>query len=216
MNPFLVTAALVAGFSGTALAAPTMAERGMAQDARNAVHYELIAADAEKARSFVEKMAQDGIGFLGNAEMTQAKKEAEFKKLLQKSFDMATIGRFALGQYWNSAGAAQRTEYQKLFEAMIIRVYSARFSEYNGEQLNVTGARAEGKDTVVSSVIVPRGSGSRVRVDWRVRERNGAFKVVDVIIEGVSMAMTQRSDFSSVIQRGGGDVQVLIDHLKKR
>ena len=66
----------------------------------------------------------------------------------------------------------------------------------------------------MNSSIIPNG-GSKIKVDWRVREKNGQMKVIDVVIEGVSMALTQRSDFSSVIQRGGGKIDVLLEHLRK-
>ena len=69
-------------------------------------------------------------------------------------------------------------------------------------------------DVLVTSYIVP-DAGSKVQVDWRVRNKNGSYQIIDVIIEGVSMTMTQRSDFSSVIQRGGGDFEVLLAHLRK-
>ena len=79
----------------------------------------------------------------------------------------------------------------------------------------VSGFRDDGKkDILVNSYIVPKG-GSKVKVDWRVREKNGKMKIIDVIIEGVSMSLTQRSDFSSVIQRGGGKIEVLLEHLRK-
>ena len=99
---------------------------------------------------------------------------------------------------------------------MIVSVYSRRFSDYNGQSLEVKSARPEGKyDVLVQSFIVP-DNGQKIRLDWRVRPKKGRYKVVDVIVEGVSMALTQRSDFASVIQRGGGDVSVLLDHLKNR
>ncbi|MEC7028100.1 MAG: ABC transporter substrate-binding protein, partial [Pseudomonadota bacterium] len=76
--------------------------------------------------------------------------------------------------------------------------------------------RADGeKDTIVTSFIIP-DQGSEIQIDWRVRYKDGKYKVIDIIVEGVSMSVTQRSDFSSVIQRGGGNVQVLIDHLREK
>lgn len=166
------------------------------------------------ARNFIEGMAQKGIDFLGNEKLTQEQRREEFRKLLQANYDMKTIGRFALGTYWRSATPKQQAEYQKLFEKMIIKVYSDRFSEYKGQQLEVSGARKETEtDIIVMSQVVSQG-GEPIQVDWRVRKREGRYKVIDVIVEGVSMAMTQRSDFSSVIQRGGGDVGVLLTHLR--
>ncbi len=168
----------------------------------------------EGARKFIQSMAGRAIGFLGDANMGMDQKKGAFRKLLQDSFDMKTIGRFALGRYWRTATPEQRKEYQALFEKMVINVYSARFSEYKGQKFEARSFRAEGEnDTLVTSFIVP-SSGPEIQVDWRVRYKNGSYKIVDVMVEGVSMSVTQRSDFSAVIQRGGGNIQVLLDHLK--
>lgn len=169
---------------------------------------------ASGAQRFVDDMGQRAIEFLGDVRLTQTQKEEKFRALLRNSFDMSTIGRFALGRYWRTATSAQQKEYQRLFEDMVVDVYAARFSEYKGQALEVSETRKDGtKDSVVTSFIVPT-SGSKIRVDWRVRYKKGKYKIVDVIIEGVSMSLTQRSDFSSVIQRGGGEMQALLVHLR--
>lgn len=169
---------------------------------------------AEGARTFIQNMAGKAIGFLGDSSMTAEGKKQAFRKLLQDSFDMKTIGRFSLGRYWRVATPEQRKEYQALFESMVINVYSQRFSEYKGQKFEARSFRSESEnDTLVTSFIIP-AEGPEIQVDWRVRHKNGNYKVVDIIVEGVSMSVTQRSDFSSVIQRGGGDVKVLLDHLR--
>ncbi len=174
-------------------------------------HGDEVALGAER---FVDNLAQEGIGFLGNEGMSHDDRKAAFKKLLGNKFDMQTIGRFALGRYWQTATPTQRKEYLSLFQRMTIEVYSQRFSDYQGQSLKVNGSRPEGAaDTLVNSVIV-QDSGPPVKVDWRVRQKDGGYKVVDVIVEGVSMAVTQRSDFASVIQRGGGRLEVLLAHLR--
>ena len=169
----------------------------------------------EAAKTFVDQMAQNGIGFLGNQSLTDEQRTVEFRKLLNANFDMQTIGRFALGRYWKAATPAQQAEYQKLFKTMIVKIYSRRFKEYNGQKLEILSARADGdSDVIVSSAIVPP-NGQQVKVDWRVRSNGGGYKIVDILVEGVSMALTQRSDFASVIQRGGGSVDVLLQHLRE-
>jgi phospholipid transport system substrate-binding protein len=166
------------------------------------------------AENFINSVASRGIGFLSNEGMTMEQRRAEFRSLLRDSFDMPTLGRFALGKYWKVATPAQQQEYLKLFEKMVVEVYSNRFNDYNGQSLEVRGSRAEGnEDTMVSSYIIPP-EGSEIQVDWRVRYKKGRYKVVDIIVAGVSMAMTQRSDFASVIQRGGGSIEVLLEHLR--
>lgn len=166
------------------------------------------------AEEFVRSMGNEAIRFLSDPSLTQDQKKNKFKKLLRNSFDMNTIARFAIGKYWRTASKEQQSEYKKLFEAMVVEVYAQRFDEYQGQSLDVRAYRVNSpKDTIVTSYIVP-GEGPEIKVDWRVRYKKGKYKIVDVIIEGVSMSLTQRSDFSSVIQRGGGDVAVLIAHLK--
>ncbi|MGH1456116.1 MAG: MlaC/ttg2D family ABC transporter substrate-binding protein [Alphaproteobacteria bacterium] len=177
----------------------------------------LIANSIEdEAQGFISNLSEQGIGFLQNKDISQEEREKEFRKLLQNNFDMKTIGRFALGRYWKTSSKEQQNEYLDLFENMIVNVYSRRFSEYNGEALTVKSARPEGKaDVLVQSSIIP-ANGSEVSVDWRVRKKkNGQFKVIDIMVEGVSMSLTQRSDFASVIQRGGGNIDVLLAHLRK-
>lgn len=170
----------------------------------------------EGAKNFIASMGDRGINFLGNESMTQQAKTAEFRRLLNDSFDMNTIARFSLGTYWRTATPAQQQEYLKLFNNMIVKVYSKRFSDYKGQKFEVRSARAaEGKDSVVTSFIVP-SDGPQVQVDWRVRNKGGSYKVVDIIVEGVSMSQTQRADFSSVIQRGGGKIDALLQHLRQQ
>lgn len=171
---------------------------------------------AEGAKNFIIGMGDRGINFLGDQKMSQEAKKAEFSNLLNDSFDMNTIGRFSIGSSWNKATPAQQKEYLSLFNKMIVKVYSKRFSDYKGQKFDVRTARKEGtKDSIVTSYIVPN-DGPEVRVDWRVRNKGGAYKVIDIIVEGVSMSQTQRADFASVIQRGGGKVEALLTYLRQQ
>lgn len=166
------------------------------------------------AEHFIDSMAQKGLGFLADTSMSTEQKKEAFAGLLNKSFDMNTIGRFSLGRYWRVSTAEQRREYLDLFNNMVVQVYADRFSEYSGQAFETAGFRQESeKDTIVTSFVIDKNA--KVQVDWRVRHKNGRYKVVDVMVEGVSMSMTQRSDFSAVIQRGGGNVTVLLDHLRR-
>ncbi|MCI5059670.1 MAG: ABC transporter substrate-binding protein [Alphaproteobacteria bacterium] len=168
-----------------------------------------------EAQAFIDKMGDEAIGFLEDAKLSQAQKEARFRNLLKTKFDLPTIGRFVMGKNWRNATPAQQKEYQKLFENLVVRVYAARFGEYNGQGFDVASSKNVGKkDIFVTSYITP-DTGKKVQVDWRVRQKNGQYKIIDIVIEGVSMSVTQRSEFSSVIQRGGGDVEVLLAHLRK-
>ena len=220
---FLSAAPAFAMPAGNALANTRQEQSSLARFASNG---EIIKATETKgsstekinegAENFIKSMAQQALDFLGDGNLSQEKKKDQFRNLLQKSFDMNTIGRFSLGRYWRVSTPQQRKEYLSLFNDMVIDVYSSRFGDYKGQHFETRSYRADGeKDTIVTSFIVS-DNGPEVQVDWRVRYKDGHYKIVDVIVEGVSMSVTQRSDFSAVIQRGGGDVQVLLDHLKKQ
>lgn len=214
MNSTKIRNILMGAAALAVLAAPAFAAQPDLRQAAPTSFITVAAAADQGAQDFIAKMGDRGINFLGNQTMSMDAKKTEFSQLLTQSFDMATIGRFALGSNWKAASAAQQEEYQRLFKQMIIKVYSKRFSDYKGQKFEVRSSRKDNdKDTTVTSYIVPT-DGPQVRVDWRVRNKGGSYKVVDIVVEGVSMAQTQRADFSSVIQRGGGGIEPLLKHLR--
>ncbi len=166
--------------------------------------------------AFVQSLADEALTLLQRPELGRADREAAFRQLFRKGFDIDRIARFALGRYWRKATAAERRDYRAVFEVFVVKTYSGRLSLYSGETFKVTGAAKKGKkDTLVESVVV-RPTGPGVRVDWRVRGNPGGYRVIDVAIEGVSMLVTQRSEFATVIRNGGGRVDSLIAALRER
>ena len=148
--------------------------------------------------------------------LTRKDREQTLRSILTDNFDVVTIGKFAMGRHWKDATEKQRAEYLKLFEDMIVQAYTNRFEDYAGEVFEVSGSMPVGeKDTLVHSHIKPK-NGPPLNVDWRLRQTSGKYKVIDAVVEGVSMSVTQRSDFAAVIQQGGGNVDALITSLKKR
>lgn len=166
------------------------------------------------AQATIERLGERAMSAIANKSMSKDQKSAEFRKLLSEGFDMETAARFAAGRHWRELSDAQRREYLKLYEDMIIRVYSARFDSYKGQKFRVNGNRIdESGDVVVTSQII--GHGAPIDVAWRVRQKGKQMRVIDVIVEGVSMAMTQRNDFASVIQRGGNNIGALLTYLRQ-
>ena len=204
------------GFSSGAQAfvPPHFAAKQVSQPASYFHKTTLSAVRIQGAEDFVDGLASSAIGFLSDESLNADQKSAKFQKLLKSRFDMDVIGRFAMGRYWRTATSAQQKEYLSLFKVMVVDVYTRRFNEYQGQTLSVVSSRAEGKRDAMVSSVISQEAGPDVHVDWRVRYKDGSYKVIDVIVEGVSMALTQRSDFASVIQRGGGEVGVLLAHLR--
>ena len=170
-------------------------------------------AGNDAAAQFVQKMGDKALSSLTGRDINMAERETRVRDLLRNNFDVPTIGRFALGTHWKAATEAERAEYMKLFESMIVKTYAQRFSEYEGQEFKVGGTTPAGKDFLVASQILQDG-GPAVIVEWRVRDSGSGMKVIDVLVEGISMSVTQRSDFSSVIQQGGGKMSALLSSLR--
>jgi phospholipid transport system substrate-binding protein len=173
------------------------------------------AAAAADPAAIISNLGSRALEVLGK-DATQSQRVARFRELLRQDFDVPGIGRFVLGRYWNQATEEQRAEFVKLFEDYIAMAYATRLAEYTGETFKVTGSRPDGDGAIVSSQILRPGGAPPVKVDWRLTGRNGAYKISDVSVDGISMAVTQRSEFASVIQHNGGQVQGLITMLRQR
>jgi len=154
---------------------------------------------------FINELVNEALRALDNKQLTNEDRSRQFRQLLDQDFDMPRISRFVLGRYWNEASEQDRQRFQKLFEEYVVRAYAKRFSDYSGETVKITGQRPESEtSTLVQSQIIQPSGGPPAKVDWRVRKDDHGYKIVDVDVEGVSMVLTQREEFSSVIQRSGG------------
>ena len=172
--------------------------------------------DLTGAQTFIEDLGDQTIAILTDPDASVAATEASFSQIFTDSFDTVTIGRFVLGRYWNAASAAEQQEYLDLFQQLVVSTYARRFSEYSGQTFEVVGARPERNDDVMVTTRIIQPDGPPVNVDWRVREREGQFRIIDVVVERVNMTITYRNEFTSIIQRGGGQVAALLDALRRQ
>jgi phospholipid transport system substrate-binding protein len=164
----------------------------------------------------INNLGNRALEVLGNKNTTPAQRVARFHELFLEDFDVPGIARFVLGRYWKIATPEQQEEFVKLFEDYIAIVYSNQLAAYMGETLKVTGSRKDAEGAVVASEIIRPSGAPPVKVDWHLTDRNGSYKISDVTVDGVSMAITQRSEFASVIQRSGGQVGGLIAQLRQK
>ena len=179
---------------------------------------ETLAVSPDSANEFVAKLGARAFTLLNDDNISDEERVTNFRTLLNEGFDIPLIARYALGRYWRRASPQQKNEYIILFESFIVNSYAARLGEIGSEALSVTfsvtGAKTtESGDFIVSSTI-DSPKQPPVKIDWRVRPSNAGLKIVDVILEGISMVITQRDEFSSVIQRSGGSLDVLIKRLR--
>ncbi len=174
---------------------------------------------ASDPAGFITTMVNSALDTLKDRQLTPQVRDQRFTALFHGDFDIPRLSRFVLGRYWSAASDGEREQFNKLFERWVVRTYSARFSQYDGGPVTVTvgTARAlDGSDWIVPSQIVRPGDGSPISVDWRLHHDSTAFHVVDVDVEGASMALTQKQEFASVIERNGGTVAALNKALDEK
>jgi phospholipid transport system substrate-binding protein len=174
------------------------------------------ALSPDDAKKFIDGLSGDAIGSLTGATITQAERESRFRGLLEAHFDMPGISKFTLGRYWKLADEAQQAEFQKLFETLLVQSYAKTFAQYGGEKFQVTKSWADGDGTVVVNSHVDRPNGDVIHLDWRVADQADAMRVIDLVVEGVSLRDTHRSDFASAIQSNGGTIAALLDLLRQK
>lgn len=164
--------------------------------------------------AFISTLGSQAIQVLGPSVPPQ-QRLARFRQLFHDDFDVPNIGRFVLGRYWRIASPQEQQEFLRLFQEYIVQAYSARLGEYGGEPFKVTGTRDSDGETVVTSEII-RQDGNPVMVDWYLIDRGGSLKITDVYVGGISMKVTERDEFAAVIQRNGGQVEALLEQLRRK
>ena len=177
-------------------------------------HDEAVKVPAGK---FIQDLGDRAIGAIADKSITVEQRSDKFRQILSDSFDLKTIGRFVIGRTWNTATPEQQKEYMHLFEELVIKSYGDRLTLYTGEGFVVTGARAESeRDFYVNSQITHPDGSQPTAIDWRVRQRDGKLGVIDVVVEGVSLSVTQQQEYAAVIQRSGGQIDGLLDQMRQQ
>lgn len=175
--------------------------------------------EADRAADFIQHLGEQAIAKLANEDETRARREADFRELLHEGFAMEAISRFVLGRYWRVANPEEQQRFQDAFERVLTQRFLPLFRGYGRDDFVVEGAGADPAQpslyAVQTRISQPNNrDAEKVRVTWRVRPSDGDFEIVDVKAEGVSMAITLRSEYNSAIKRAGGNVSSLIAMLE--
>lgn len=178
----------------------------------------VTAGRAAEADGFIRKVGAETLEALDRS-LAADRREDLVRELLEKHLDLAAVSRFCLGRYSRQLTEAQAKEYDPLFVEYLVKVYAGLLAQYDGQTMSVhdgTSRESEPSGTQLVLSQINRKAGPPIRVEWKVVDKGGQPKVTDVIIEGVSMAFTQRQQFESVIQNNGGKVEALFPALRKQ
>lgn len=173
--------------------------------------------DPAKAENFIKKITTEGIEQIINSNVSMAEKDARFAKLFNEYLDLNFIGRFVLGRYWKSATPKQRAEFIDVYRDLNIKTWSKRFDEFKGKRFVFNGTSpSNSQGQIFVNTTVPMEQGAPAKVVWRVKETGGKLKVIDIIIENVSLAITARNEYTAYIKKSAGGVDDLIRNLRQK
>lgn len=173
-----------------------------------------MAGAVPSPEQFVQRFAALILDVISDRSQPSAERMQQVEVMASDRFDLDRIARIALGRYWKSAPDAERQEFSALFKAYVLTSYGRRFDEFADRRLRVVGSAPAGDDTMVESYV--EGGSTPVRLDWRLTPSADGWRILDLMVEGVSLVLTYRNEFAALIERSGGQLQGLIAELRSR
>lgn len=173
--------------------------------------------NAAKAEEFVKNTTQEGLVEIINSKASLAERNARFEKLFNSALDLKFIGRFVLGRYWKTASNEQRDRFIDVYRKLNVQTWSKRFDEFKGKEFIFKGTTpSSSSNQIFVNSIVPMDQGQPANVVWRVKQEGDKFKIVDIIIENVSLAITARNEYSAFIKKSPKGIDGLIADLENK
>ena len=165
---------------------------------------------------FVQSTVNRAAKTLG-ANLTKEERIEKLKQIASDTVDINGIGYYTLGAYRKNISNEQIEQYNFLFEQYFLKSFSSRLAEYSNPEIEVVSKKKINENyTMVSSILVSTEKRPEVKIDWRVHTKNpNNPKIRDLIIEGLSLARTQKEEFSSIIQSNDGDINALFTTLRE-
>ncbi len=168
----------------------------------------------DPAIGFIDRLADKILTEVVAKDKTKEEKEEFFRTSFTEALDLKGIGQFVLGTAWKKSSEEERTAFLNAFTDLTVKTWADRFNMYTGQQIVFQGTRnAERGQIYVDSVIQDK---QPVEVIWRLRPSKDTYKIVDIVVEGVSMATTYRNDYRAFLQQNGNSIPALTKELARK
>jgi len=169
--------------------------------------------ETKAARALVQHIADEASTILKRNDKDA--RQREFRKLFEDNFNAAAIGRFVLGRHREGLTPAQFDRFMSVFQELVAKTTTTRLADYAGEKLKILDVKSFGAHWMVTSQVTPQGR-APVRFDWVVARAKGGPRVVDIRVENLSMAITERDEFAAVLQGSNGQIDNLITFMQEK
>ena len=175
-------------------------------------------AYSSNPRDFINELVNDAISNLSNKNLNNSEKEDFIKQIALENVDISALGLYTLGELRKSSKETDISKYQTAFEKYFLKSLTSRLTEYSESKFEVISEEKKSATyTIVSSKVLPINSKSpEIKIDWRVYTKNQDKPLIrDLIVEGLSLARTQKEEFASILSSNNNDIRILISKLEE-
>lgn len=174
-------------------------------------------AQTDEAKAFAQKIADDIMERVVKIKAPNSVKEQNFNAIFTQAADLKKIARFTLGRFAKTASEQDLQAYTTAFTDNVVDTWTQRFASYAGEKIVFTDARQEnGKDVYVHSDLLMADGVNKIEIVWRVSMKKDKTHLVDLVVEGVSMILSYRNEYTAILQQNGGNIADLTEKLKNK
>ena len=168
-------------------------------------------------RDFVNELVNDAITKLADKNLNKEQKSIFIKNIALENVDISALGLYTLGELRKSSNEIDISNYQKTFEKYFLKSLTSRLSDYSTSKFEILGDDKKSANyTIVNSKVVPDNGDPEIKIDWRIYTKNPEKPLIrDLIVEGLSLARTQKEEFASILNSNNNDINILIIKLKE-
>tara|TARA_B100001057_G_C22787560_1_gene926241 strand:+ start:991 stop:1587 length:597 start_codon:yes stop_codon:yes gene_type:complete len=174
-------------------------------------------AYSSNPKEFVDELVSDAISKLSDKNLNKEQKTIFIEKVAIDNVDINALGLYTLGELRKSSSKDDISNYQKSFEKYFLKSLSSRLTDYSSSKFEILGEDKKSANyTMISSRVIPQDGGPEIKIDWRIYTKNPDKPLIrDLIVEGLSLARTQKEEFASILSSNDNDIKVLISKLNE-
>ena len=175
-----------------------------------------LQAYSTNPKDFINELVNEAISKLSNKDLDKSQKANFIEQLASEHVDINALGLYTLGELRKSSDENDINNYQTSFEKYFLKSLTSRLSDYSSSKFVVLKADKKSANyTIVTSKVIPDDNGPEIKIDWRIYTKNSDKPLIrDLIVEGLSLARTQKEEFASILNSNNNDINVLIGKLK--
>ena len=176
-----------------------------------------LLAYSTNPKEFINELVNDAISKLSNKDLTLVEKEDYIRKISLENVDIEALGLYTLGELRKSSNDEDISKYQEVFEKYFLKSLTSRLNDYSSGKFEILGEDKKSANyTIISSKILPADGSPEIKIDWRIYTKNPEKPLVrDLIVEGLSLARTQKEEFASILSSNNEDIKILISKLEE-